>query len=127
MIKVTKEFATEAEAIAWLGGNSYGTTTAPVAAHVAPAPTQAGVVLPGAPAPAAAPAPAPAPVTSAAPAPAAASQYTAAQVASAAQACAKNPAVGPKGVKAIFAQFGIEKIGDADPSQYPALMQAFGA
>lgn len=100
------------------------------APHVAPAPVAQ-------PAPLAAPMqPAPAPANFAAPAlagqPAApvaaaapvASGITAAQVAAAAQAYAKDPRFGPKGAKAVLAQFGATSIGTVNPANYPALLQA---
>lgn len=133
MIKVTKEFATEAEAIAWLGGNSHGTTavlSAPVAAPTpivapAPAPLAPPVPAPGAYAPPPAPAPVAAPV--AAPAIAAAPAgdsggITAAQLGAAAQNYSKLYKAAA--TKQVFARFGIAKIGDAHPSIYPQLLAA---
>lgn len=132
MIKVTREFATVEEAIAFLqgantavlGGGIGGTSpnaakppaylaNMPAAHAVANAPAQ-----PTAPAMPAAPT-----VAAPAPAPAAAnSGITQAQIAAAAQAYSK--AHKPAATKAVFAQFGITKISDASPAIYPQLLQA---
>lgn len=123
MIKVTREFATVEEAVAFLQG---GDKLPPFLANKPGAPTPA---TPSAPAGNYAPAPvAPAPLPPAQPpvaapaTPAAASGITQAQIAAAAQAYSK--AYKPAATKAVFAQFGITKISDANPSIYPQLLQA---
>lgn len=142
MIKVTREFATAEEAVAWLtGGSSPATPAVPqgtpaIPAYAQPAAPAAPTPLPPAPpvaaapaplppaAPAHVPAPATAPATSAPlPAPAAANHgITQAQVAAAAQAYSK--AYKPAATKAVFAHFGITKISDAKPEIYPQLLQS---
>lgn len=125
MIKITREFATVEEAIAFLGGSTQVVQHTPAAPAAAPLP-QAAAPAPAPVPAAAAPAPAPvaAPVTSApAPAPAAANHgITQAQVAAAAQAYSK--AYKPAATKAVFAHFGITKISDAKPEIYPQLLQS---
>ena len=135
MIKVTKEFATEAEAIAWLSGSSQGGNVLadvpayiaaapapmyPTPAAVAPAPQYAAPAHMAAPAPVAT-VPVGAPVTSAAPA-VDNGGITAAQIGAAAQAYSK--AYKAAATKAVFAQFGIKSVGEARPDQYPQLLAA---
>lgn len=140
MIEVTHKFNTVEEAAAFINSLTAGQPAAPVVAaphYSAPAavapnvpapapqvvPSQPGQFIPPQqpPAPAPVAAPVTAPATVAAPA-AVESGITAAQLATAAQNYSKLYKAAA--TKAVFAHFGITKIGEAHPSIYPQLLAA---
>ena len=142
-ITMTVEFASENDALAFLQSRAPtiaspaqvapAAAPAPVAAPYAPqAPAAAPVYAPqppvNAPAPAAVPYQAPAPAVAPAPAAPVADQsggVTLAQLTAQAQAHAKVHTA--KGTKAVYGQFGITKLSEAQPHQYPAILQALAA
>jgi len=117
MPEVFVKFNSLEEAMAALQGAN--TAHAVPSAPAAPAPFVPAA--PAAPAPAQYVAPAPAaPAPVAAPAPAAQSAYTQANVVAQSQQYAKVH--GPKAVKAVFAEFGVDAVSKLDPTQYAAVM-----
>jgi len=135
MTKVTIELTAEqaVKVLTFLGTNPAPTASAPTPVASAPAAPQAPTppappVAPAAPiatapqAPSAPVAPQAPALQPTAPAAVAGGEITAGQVAQAAQNYAKTHT--PKAAKAVFTQFGLTKVSDARPDQYPALLQA---